>query len=66
MEKELGQIKFTETDDGYRVEVRGKSLKDALCCGCIPLFGGRTVGSDCCAPGGTKAADCCPSEEEKK
>ena len=68
MEKEIGQIKFTETDDGYRVEVKGKSLKDALgCCGCVPMFGGgKMIMGDCCAPGGAKKEDCCPPKEEKK
>ena len=27
MEKEIGQIKFTEIDDGFQIEVKGKSLK---------------------------------------
>jgi len=67
LEKELGRIEFTETDDGYRVEVKGKSLKEALCCGCLPIFGGSRMGRvECCTPGGTGAEDCYPPKEEKK
>ncbi len=39
MEKEMGQIKFTETDDGFRVDVTGKTFKEAFSCGCIPFTG---------------------------
>ncbi len=58
MEKEYGQIKFVETEDGFRVEVTGKSLKEAFSCCCLPMFGAgqaRTV-----------KVECCPPEEEKK
>lgn len=62
MEKKLGQITFTETDDGFRVEVTGKSLKEMCSCGCIPLFAaGGINATDCCPP-----ADCCPPKEDKK
>ena len=55
MEKEHGQIKITETDDGFRIEVTGKKLKDSFSC-CMPMFGaGKTV-----------KMDCCPPEKEKK
>jgi hypothetical protein len=55
MEKEHGQIKFTETDDGFRIEVTGKKLKDSFSC-CMPMFGaGKMV-----------KMDCCPPEKEKK
>ena len=37
MEKEFGQVKITETDDGYKIEVSGKKLKDAMCC-CMPMI----------------------------
>jgi hypothetical protein len=35
MEKECGNIKITETEDGYNIEIKGKSLKASLsgCCG---------------------------------
>lgn len=55
MEKERGQIKFIETDDGFRVEVTGKSLKEAFSGCCLPIFGD-------CKP----ASECCPPSEEKK
>ncbi len=55
MEKEHGQIKITETDDGFRIEVTGKNLKDSFSC-CMPMFGaGKAV-----------KMDCCPPEKEKK
>jgi hypothetical protein len=70
MEKETGSIRFIETDDGYRVEVKGKDLKDAMnCgCGCMPMFGGAMAQKIvCCAPAeGSTAAECCPPEEKKK
>ena len=55
MEKEHGQIKITETDDGFRIEVTGKNLKDAFSC-CMPMF----------AVGKVARSDCCPPEKEKK
>ncbi len=55
MEKEIGQIKFTETDDGLRIDIKGKDLSQL--CGC------------CCgvmaAAGKMKMADCCQGEEDK-
>ncbi len=57
MEKECGQIKFTETDDGFRIDVIGKSLKDMCSCGCcMPMF---------CVPQASKS-DCCPPTDQKK
>ena len=64
MEKETGSIKFFETDDGYRVEVKGKSLKEAMnCgCGCMPMFGaGMAQKVVYCVP-----AECCPEEKKKE
>ncbi len=55
MEKELGQCKITETDEGFRIEVTGKKFKDAFSC-CMPMF----------AAGRMSKSDCCPPEEEKK
>lgn len=55
MEKERGQIKFIETDDGFRIEVTGKELKG--------LFSG------CCCGGnksGGSGSDCCESSDNKK
>ena len=54
MEKEVGQIKFTETDSGLRIEVTGKSLKDLVSCCCMPIIaacqGVKVTKSDCCSP----------------
>lgn len=57
MEKEIGQIKFTETDDGFRVDVKGTSFKDAMACGCgcMPMFGGAKM----------MKVECCPPDEKK-
>lgn len=54
MEKECCQVKFTETDEGYRIDVTGKSLKEAFCC--MPFFPGFK----------TMKAECCPPEEKEK
>ncbi len=69
MEKEIGQIKFTETDDGFRVDVKGKNLKEVMACGCgcMPMFGGaKMMKVECCSPGGTKMEDCCPSDDKQQ
>lgn len=52
MEKETGRITFSETEDGFRVEVTGESLKKALssCC-CMPFFvRAQQDSTDCCSP----------------
>lgn len=65
MEKEIGQIKFTETDDGFRVEVKGKTLKEALSCCGVPAFGiGKMVRMECCPVDGGKSEECCPAEKK--
>jgi hypothetical protein len=56
MEKEYGQVKITETDAGFRIEVTGKSLKEAFSCCCMPMFGAVRVGK----------SECCPPTKEKK
>ncbi len=56
MEKEKANIKITETDEGIRIDIAGKSLKDLGGC-CVK------VASECCS--GKEAADCCPEEKEK-
>ena len=56
MEKELGQVKITETDNGFRVDVTGKSLKELCSCGCLQIVG-RSQG---------KNSDCCPPEKDKE
>lgn len=51
MEKEMGEIKFVETEDGFRIEAKGKKLREALSCCCIPLVGtAKAVKVECCAP----------------
>lgn len=51
MEKERGQIKIVETDDGYRIEVKGKDWKDMLSCCCLPIgIGGKGIKVECCEP----------------
>jgi hypothetical protein len=56
LEKEMGEIRFIETEDGFRIEAKGKKLKEALSCCCIPLVGSaKGVRVECCSP-----------EEEKK
>ena len=55
MEKELGQIKFTETDGGFRVDVTGKTLKELCSCGCLQVVvKGQDGKTDCCTPGKDK------------
>ncbi|HHI02286.1 MAG: hypothetical protein DRP51_00750 [Candidatus Zixiibacteriota bacterium] len=67
MEKDVGQIKFIETDDGFRIDIKGKSLKEAISCGCIPVFGGtKILKVECCPAEGRKMEDCCPPEEKEK
>ena len=56
MEKEKTSVNITETDEGIRIDIAGRSLKDLGGC-CVK------VDSDCCS--GKDAADCCPDEKEK-
>jgi hypothetical protein len=56
MEKECGQIKITETDGGYRIDISGKNLKEMFSGCCVKV---------CCADEGNKG-DCCQPEKEKK
>lgn len=56
MEKEIGQVKFTETENGFRIEVTGKSISEMLKCCCMPIV---------CAPGGGVSGCCKPAEEKK-
>lgn len=61
MEKELGSIKITETDDGYRIDINGKDLKKIMPC-CIPIVNcDCDDGSECCVKivKGGKEKDCC-------
>lgn len=56
MEKECEQIKCTETDDGFRIEVIGKNLKEWFSCCCMPNLKSSKESK----------SECCPSEKEKK
>lgn len=56
VEKERGKITFTETDEGFRIEVTGKDLKEWFSCCCLPMF----------KQAGKGKSECCPSGEEKK
>ena len=61
MEKEMGQIKFTETDDCIRIEITGDKLKENFPC-CFPIFGGKAVKVECCPDSGKKEGkdkECC-------
>ncbi len=50
MEKQCGQFKITETDDGYRIDVKGKNLKEMFSC-CASMFDQEEESkSTCCAP----------------
>ncbi len=66
MEKEIGQVKITETDDGYRVDVKGKNAKAMMaCCGPMMIRGWKEM-ADCCPDGKSASAECCPDETDKK
>ncbi|MGB2769012.1 MAG: hypothetical protein WBC88_04730 [Candidatus Zixiibacteriota bacterium] len=55
MEKEKGQIKFTETDEGFRIDVIGKDLKEWFSCCCMPMFkAAKESKPECCPPGEEK------------
>jgi hypothetical protein len=61
MEKEIGQIKYSEIDGGLKIEITGEKFKDMFAC-CLPLFGSRL--SACCT-GEESKAECCPDEKKK-
>jgi hypothetical protein len=50
MEKECCQVKFIETDNGFKIEVVGKTMKEMMSACCIPIA--------CCAP--KTSSECCP------
>lgn len=61
MEKEIGSIKFTETDSGYRIDINGKDLKNLMPC-CLPLAGcDDTKDATCCVKvvKAEKGSGCC-------
>ena len=50
MEKECCQIKVTETDEGYHIDVTGKNVKEGFCC--LPFMQNcPTMKANCCPPG---------------
>jgi hypothetical protein len=53
MEKEIGQFRVVETDDGLRVEIKGEKFKEMFSCCWLPM---------CC---GSKSANCCPPDDKK-
>ena len=56
MDKQIGQIRWIETDDGYRIEISGVKLKEMLSsCSCLPLM------SCCCS---SRKDDCCKPKKE--
>lgn len=66
MEPKQTQITLTETDDGFRIEVTGKSLKEAMSCCSMPLFaGGMAMKAACCTPETDSKTDCCSPEAKK-
>ena len=54
MEKEKASIRITETDEGLRIDIAGKNLRDLGGC-CVK------AASECCS--GEKASRCCPEEK---
>lgn len=62
MAKEFGEIKITETEDGYHVDIKGKNFKEMFSRCCIPVMvscGDKAA--ECCPPD-----ECCPPGKEKK
>ncbi|MEE9441219.1 MAG: hypothetical protein V3V99_00935 [candidate division Zixibacteria bacterium] len=68
MEKDCCQVKVTEIDNGFRIEVTGDNVKSkfAGCCG--PMMGVMKMGTSECCPGEQKekAGECCPEENKDK
>lgn len=62
MEAKCVQIKVTETEEGYRLDVKGKDLKDLLAC-CVKVVKDEAAeGSGCCEPSSGEKNDksqCC-------
>ncbi len=50
MEKLIGQIKVTETDSGYRIDVEGKDLKGLFSCCGVTVCCCKNEDCDCCGP----------------
>lgn len=54
MEKECCQVKFIETDKGFKIEVEGMTMKEAMSSCCFPIA--------CCMP--KEASECCQSRKD--
>ena len=66
MDKKNIQFSCTETDNGFRIEVTGISLRDAFSCCCMPMFGAAQMKKVvCCPPGEDDKSECCPPETKK-
>ncbi|MEW5923727.1 MAG: hypothetical protein AB1746_07050 [Candidatus Zixiibacteriota bacterium] len=55
MEKECATIKCIETDDGYRIEITGKKMKEMMACCGMPMI--KIIQGD--------KSDCCPPEKKE-
>jgi len=65
VEKECATIKCVETDDGFRIEVTGKKMKEMMaCCGMPMIKIVQGDKSECCPPTEGKS-DCCPSDKKE-
>ncbi len=56
MSKKFGEIKITETEDGFHVDVKGKKFGQMFSRCCMPVM------VNC----GCDTSECCPPEKEKK
>ncbi len=68
MEKEFASIRFTETDNGFRVDVEGEHAKEMLKCGCAPMMAFASHKMSCCCPccaPQSQSSDCCDTSSEK-
>lgn len=54
MEKEVGQVRVVETDDGLRVEIKGEKFKEMFSCCWLPMCCCNSKNTDCCPPGDKK------------
>ncbi len=79
MEKEIGQVKFTEVDGKFRIEVSGDRLKEMFSKCCVEKADGERESECCsdsdghcciclkiCCGGAKEASDCCSDDDKKK
>ena len=70
MEKQIGSITWTETDNGFKIEATGDKFKKMAECGCLPLMGGCSCNcncnckDDCCDEKGKKTERCTDSDKK--